>query len=245
MHSDLPRAGWFECSEPLVNKLTLNSLWGQKGNFLDVPTDCPQRDERAGWTGDAEVFMKTACFNMDAPGFYTKWLVDLCDGFPTRRRRLRRCGATPERRRLRQHRLDRCRPGLQLADVSKCTATPGCSGSITRPWSATWIIWPKTSKDFVRGTGAYGDWLRLAGPQHSEAIGTAYYYYTAHVDGAHCPGAGQNRGRPEISANSPTTSVPPSCKNYIKPDGRIIDNKNERGRPSMRWPSAWTWFRPR
>ena len=53
VYSDLPRTGWFECDNPLVNQLMRNTLWGQKGNFVDVPTDCPQRDERLGWTGDA------------------------------------------------------------------------------------------------------------------------------------------------------------------------------------------------
>ena len=61
-------------SEPLLNQLQHNIVWGQKGNFLDVPTDCPQRDERLGWTGDAQVFVRTAAFNMDVAGFFTKWL---------------------------------------------------------------------------------------------------------------------------------------------------------------------------
>ena len=69
--------GAFETSNPLLNQLQHNIVWGQKGNFLDVPTDCPQRDERLGWTGDAQVFSRTACFNMDVAGFFTKWLGDL------------------------------------------------------------------------------------------------------------------------------------------------------------------------
>ncbi len=76
IHSDMTPAGNFECSNPLVNQLQHNIQWGQKGNFLDVPTDCPQRDERLGWTGDAQVFARTACFNMDAAAFYTKWMKD-------------------------------------------------------------------------------------------------------------------------------------------------------------------------
>ena len=60
VHSDMERAGSFECSSPLLNQLQHNIVWGQKGNFLDVPTDCPQRDERLGWTGDAQVFARTA-----------------------------------------------------------------------------------------------------------------------------------------------------------------------------------------
>lgn len=77
VHSDMPQTGAFECSSPLVNQLQHNILWGQKGNFVDVPTDCPQRDERMGWTGDAQVFARTAAFNMDVAAFFTKWLRDV------------------------------------------------------------------------------------------------------------------------------------------------------------------------
>ncbi|MDX1415998.1 MAG: glycoside hydrolase family 78 protein [Candidatus Promineifilaceae bacterium] len=77
IHSDTPKTGTFECSNPLINQLQSNIVWGQKGNFVDVPTDCPQRDERLGWTGDAQVFIRTACFNMDVAAFFTKWLRDL------------------------------------------------------------------------------------------------------------------------------------------------------------------------
>jgi alpha-L-rhamnosidase len=77
IHSDMEPTGHFESSHPLVNQLQHNIVWGQKGNFLDVPTDCPQRDERLGWTGDIQVFAPTASFNMDTSGFLEKWLRDL------------------------------------------------------------------------------------------------------------------------------------------------------------------------
>jgi len=77
IHSEMAPASDFETSSKLINQLQHNILWGQKGNFLDVPTDCPQRDERLGWTGDAEVFARTAAFNMDVAGFFTKWLRDV------------------------------------------------------------------------------------------------------------------------------------------------------------------------
>ncbi len=77
--SDTPPAGEFECSHPLVNRLWKNALWGQKGNFLSVPTDCPQRDERLGWMGDAQIFMRTATYNMDVAAFFTKWMTDIAD----------------------------------------------------------------------------------------------------------------------------------------------------------------------
>ncbi|PYP77826.1 MAG: alpha-L-rhamnosidase [Gemmatimonadetes bacterium] len=77
VHSDMPRTGSFATSDPMLNQLYHNIVWGQKGNFVGVPTDCPQRDERLGWTGDAQVFSRTAAFNFDVAGFFTNWLHDL------------------------------------------------------------------------------------------------------------------------------------------------------------------------
>ena len=79
IHSDTPQTGDFECSDPLVTQLQRNIDWGQRGNFLDVPTDCPQRDERLGWTGDAQVFARTAAFNRDVAAFFREWMRDVAD----------------------------------------------------------------------------------------------------------------------------------------------------------------------
>jgi alpha-L-rhamnosidase len=75
--SDLRRTGWFTSSDPLLNRFHENVVWGMRGNFLDVPTDCPQRDERLGWTGDLQVFSPAASFLFDSAGFLTSWLADL------------------------------------------------------------------------------------------------------------------------------------------------------------------------
>jgi len=77
--SAIRRTGSFECSDPRVNRLVHNSLWGQKGNFLSVPTDCPQRDERLGWTGDIAVYAPTAAFQFDVADFLHGWLLDLAE----------------------------------------------------------------------------------------------------------------------------------------------------------------------
>jgi alpha-L-rhamnosidase len=77
IYSDMTPTGKFSCSDELINQLQHNIQWGQKGNFLDVPTDCPQRDERLGWTGDAQVFSPTAAYNFDVAAFYIKWMKDL------------------------------------------------------------------------------------------------------------------------------------------------------------------------
>ena len=76
-HSDLERTGWFECSDPLINRLHENVVWSMRGNFFDLPTDCPQRDERLGWTGDIQVFSPAASFLYDTYGFLASWLQDL------------------------------------------------------------------------------------------------------------------------------------------------------------------------
>ncbi len=86
--SDMARTGWFGCSDPMVTKLHENVVWGMRGNFLYLPTDCPQRDERLGWTGDIQVFSPTASYLFDCDGFLAAWLVDLAleqqaaDGVP-------------------------------------------------------------------------------------------------------------------------------------------------------------------
>ncbi|MGI4787361.1 MAG: family 78 glycoside hydrolase catalytic domain [Janthinobacterium lividum] len=80
LHSEMPRTGTFECSEPMVNQLVSNIDWGQRGNFLSIPTDCPQRDERLGWMGDAQIFVRTAAGSRDVAAFFEKWMFDVVEG---------------------------------------------------------------------------------------------------------------------------------------------------------------------
>ena len=77
VHSEMKRTGDFKCSNAKINKLFSNIIWGQRDNFFDIPSDCPQRDERLGWTGDAQIFVKTAAYNFDVKKFFRKWLHDL------------------------------------------------------------------------------------------------------------------------------------------------------------------------
>ncbi|MCB9783625.1 MAG: family 78 glycoside hydrolase catalytic domain [Candidatus Omnitrophica bacterium] len=79
VHSDCPEVSSFSCSDEFVNQLMQNIFWTQKDNMHSIPTDCPQRDERCGWMGDALVFAQMACFNMNMDRFFTKWLVDIRD----------------------------------------------------------------------------------------------------------------------------------------------------------------------
>ncbi|WP_338693931.1 family 78 glycoside hydrolase catalytic domain [Streptomyces sp. Q6] len=76
-HTDMRRTGWFECSDDLINRLHENVVWSMRGNFVDLPTDCPQRDERLGWTGDIQVFAPTASFLYDCAGMLDSWLTDV------------------------------------------------------------------------------------------------------------------------------------------------------------------------
>ncbi len=80
MHVDAPLTGDFKCSDPLLNQLWKNIRWGQRGNFMSVPTDCPQRDERLGWTGDMQIYVRTGIYQMDCAAYLTKWMRDVRDG---------------------------------------------------------------------------------------------------------------------------------------------------------------------
>ncbi len=77
LHSEMTRTGWLESSDPMLNQLFSNTIWSQKGNYLDIPTDCPQRDERYGWTGDGQIFCRAATYQFDVRQFFRKWLADM------------------------------------------------------------------------------------------------------------------------------------------------------------------------
>ena len=177
--ADMERTGTFESSSELANQLFHNIIWGQKGNYFEVPFDCPQRDERLGWTGDAQFFVPTAAYNFDIAPFFTKWLIDLD--------------------------TDAQYPDGSFADVAPdLTGGHGnvawgdagvvCPYTIYKSYGDTRIIeqhyaemvryldyLKKTSKDFIRGQGAYGDWVNLGGGAKSEVIGTAYFSYIARL----------------------------------------------------------------
>ncbi|MBO5286786.1 MAG: family 78 glycoside hydrolase catalytic domain [Clostridia bacterium] len=188
VHSDIKRTGYLNSSSPLLNKLFSNIIWGQKSNFLDIPTDCPQRDERAGWTGDAEIFVKTATYNYDVERFFEKWLRDL---------------------RLDQ-REDGCVPSVvpQIWDDEWSRAGWGdastiCPYQIYMTYGNTRILrelYPTMCKYLKyiasisrdrylwTGTDHFGDWLGLDAPEGSykgssneDFIASAYYYYSTGI----------------------------------------------------------------
>jgi alpha-L-rhamnosidase len=193
VHSDIPPTGTFECSDPLINQLQHNIVWGQKGNFVDVPTDCPQRDERLGWTGDAQVFIRTAAFNMNVAGFFTKWTRDLEDAQFSD-------GAYPA--------VAPNPSAWSIGDGGPAWADAGvicpwtiyqCYGDI-RLLEARYASMQRfieflshTSQNGLRcyaeykGWHGFGDWLALDGSDgreggtSKELIGTAFFAYSSHL----------------------------------------------------------------
>ena len=180
--SDTPPAGSFECSDPMVNRLFKNILWTQRANFIDLPTDCPQRDERFGWTGDAQAFVRTATYNVDAAAFYTKWLRELMES-------QRPSGTFPGYAPFPfQHGWD--------FGTAWCDAGVICPWTIWKAYGDTRIIercWPNMvkfiewrqseSKDFlgVKHGNDWGDWLSFGGKTPLAYVDTVYFAHTTRL----------------------------------------------------------------
>ena len=181
MHSDTLSSGSFECSSELVNQLQRNILWGQRGNFLSVPTDCPQRDERLGWMGDAQIFVHTASYNMDVAAFFTKWMHDVVDAQSAE-------GGFPD-------------VAPRLAPVTKDGSPAWGDAGIIVPWTiyqmygdkrmleqhydamARWIGYLQDANPELlwknKLNNNYGDWLSIAADTPKEVLATAYFAYDA------------------------------------------------------------------
>ena len=186
LHSAMEQTGDFESSDALVNKLQHNILWGQKGNFLDVPTDCPQRDERLGWTGDIQVFARTAAFNMDIAGFMTKWARDVIDA---------------------QHESGAVPPVVPSVISGHTDGGPAwADAAIICPWTIYLCYGDRhileeqydtitrfmhfvleTSPGYIRcapeyeGWRGFGDWLSINAETPRDLIGTAFLAYDARL----------------------------------------------------------------
>ena len=207
--TDMEQTGTFECSDPLINRLQRNIVWGQRGNFLDVPTDCPQRDERVGWTGDAQVFVGTAAFNYNVETFFEKWLCDLSDD-------QLETGAYPD-----VAPDVACKNGLHWPIESMSPLSTkilrgsafgegGCAAWTDAGVICPWVIYERygdarilerqydsmaaflkfledESNHFIRPFEGFGDWLSVdtspsdlfLSPTPQDLIGTAYFAYDA------------------------------------------------------------------
>jgi len=190
VHSDITRTGWLNCGVPKLNRLFDNVFWGQKGNFFDVPTDCPQRDERLGWVGDACTFFKTACFNYDSKRFFTKWLDDVAAD-------QRESGAIPDT-------VPDVLNNIEAQDIC-CSSACGDVSTIG-PWQLylhygdkellrhhfpmmkKWVDFIGSitqDADLWTGWGHFGDWLAMDAPEGSyvgasrkDLIASAYYAHS-------------------------------------------------------------------
>jgi alpha-L-rhamnosidase len=187
LYSELEQTGHFACSNGDLNQLQSNIVWGQKGNFLDVPTDCPQRDERMGWTGDAQVFCPTACFNFDTLAFFRKWMTDMRDA-------QREDGAFPH-------------VAPQVLPPGRYDSPAWADAGVVVPWEVfvrfgdtaileenldamiRWVAYQEAnSPGLVRPEIGFGDWLQPypkgdgnRGDTSRSLIGTAYFARTAEL----------------------------------------------------------------
>jgi alpha-L-rhamnosidase len=229
LHTDMKPTGRFRCSQPILNRLNQNIRWGQRGNFLDLPTDCPQRDERLGWTGDAQVFIGTAAFHYDVRNMFRKWTTDLRDG-------QRRDGAYSD---VAPDVLGQLSPA-QFGNAGWADAGVICPWKIywhygdrkilqeNYPAMVQWIEYQrKTSKNLIRPRTAYGDWLAIDAvtPQNApvpcDLVGTAYFAHTADLM-ARMAGV---LGKPADQARFRRLHgriVAAFQKAYVTPDGRIV-----------------------
>lgn len=177
MHSNMERIGQFRSSNPLLDRLVENSDWSLKGNGLDLFTDCPQRDERAGWTGDMAAFARTAFYLRDIGPMMAKWLYDLCHDAQ------REDGALAD-----------VAPYVSIVSFGNAgweDAGPICTRCSLdfmkdervakehlEPIERYISFLQKSARDGIRGAGSYGDWLQLNSIQHSEALATAFACYS-------------------------------------------------------------------
>ena len=231
IHSDMERTGAIVTSDEAVNRLFENVVWSQKGNFLDVPTDCPQRDERKGWTGDAQIFCDTALFNMDAAAFYRKYMQDMA---------------------LEQVNLGGSLPCVVPAAFYGVNGTAVWGDAATiipwqvyvhsgdaailraqYPYMKMWVenIRRETEMDgsgcLWSGGAQYGDWLALDadnvhGRTDRALIATAYYYYSASIV-AKAAGVLENPADEALYATLAQEIRSAFLAEYFTPAGRLAD----------------------
>nr|WP_304969766.1 alpha-L-rhamnosidase [uncultured Schaedlerella sp.] len=193
IHSEMEEVGDIETSDPLVNQLIHNAKWGQKGNFVDVPTDCPQRDERYGWTGDAQIFSGTACFNMDTYAFYTKYGKDIY----AEQQKLN--GSVPDVVPVANYPGDASTAWGEAATVIPWNVYLhyGDKGILNRQYASmkAWVDYMKGEDDRYGGKRLwqsgfhYGDWLALDGNVEGGVYGatdphliaSGYYYHSTMI----------------------------------------------------------------
>jgi alpha-L-rhamnosidase len=220
LNSRLTMSGSFECSNPMVNRLYQNTLWTQRANFISIPTDCPQRDERLGWTGDVETFIRAATYNADVAAFFTKWLVDLDDAqgpegdFPDVAPRVAFGGGT-----------------AAWADVGTvCPMTLLTVYNDRRllarqyPGMVRWVEYCRRhSKDLLRPAAGYGDWLSIKADTPKDVLATAWFAQSTRLvaDAARTLGKADDARRYDELFHEIKAAF---NKAYVAADGRIHGN---------------------
>ncbi len=231
IHSNMKPTGTFSCSNDLINQLQHNIQWGQKGNFLDVPTDCPQRDERLGWTGDAQAFAPTAAFNFNVAAFYTKWMKDVA--------------------------LDQLENGSVphvIPDVlnGQGAATGWADAVAIIPWTVykiynderileesypaikKWVAYmsERAGDDFLWiGDQHFGDWLAFATTRsdypgattEKDLIATAYFYYTTRLTAKIARIIGENNDAAHFLKQAENIKQA-FINEFVTPNGRLVSH---------------------
>ncbi|HOX57480.1 MAG TPA: glycoside hydrolase family 78 protein [Candidatus Paceibacterota bacterium] len=221
LHSDTPLTSGFECSDPMVNRLFKNVVWTQRANFLDLPTDCPQRDERFGWTGDAQAYVGTAVYNADVAAFYTKWLRELMES-------QRPSGAFPGYAPYPfQHGWDFGTAWCDAGVICPWTIWQayGDTRVIERCWEpmTRFIAWRKgASKEFlgVAHGNEWGDWLSVNEKTPIDYIDTAYFAYSAKLMAEMAEAIGKSKEAAEYRELVAKIKAAFNRK-YMKPDGAL------------------------
>lgn len=178
--SDITKTGTFNCSSPLVNQLQSNIDWGQRGNFVSVPTDCPQRDERLGWMGDAQIFVRTATYNRDVASFFEKWMQDVEDGQAAD-------GGFSD---VSPREVDSANGAPAWGDAGVIVPWTiyqayGDTSIVNKHWDAMerWMNYITSANPnglwLNRRANDFGDWLSIGANTPKEVLATGYYAYDA------------------------------------------------------------------
>lgn len=223
IHSDTPYHGHFECSEPMLNQLYQNMVWTQRANFFEMPTDCPQRDERMGWTGDAQIYVRAATFNSDIASFYTKWLRDLNDD-------QWEYGAYPPYAPRHFARPNRHHAAGWMDAGVICPWTIWQIYGDTRVISEHWkkmgdfMEWRKLRDPELQGAVDdcnFGDWLSLGDVKTPiQFIDLAYHFYCAKLMAEMADGIGKKNEAANYRKHADNVAKA-FRKIYLKPDGSL------------------------
>jgi alpha-L-rhamnosidase len=228
LHNDTPLTGSFECSDPVLTQFGRNAQWTQRANFVELPTDCPQRDERLGWMGDAQAYIRTATFNADVAAFFTKWLDDVEES-------QRSFGAYPDYAPYPMaHGGGGKTFGTAWTDAGiicpwTIWKTYGDTGQLERRWrSMTRFMEWRHAGITVEGLGTstgnpWGDWLNVNEQTPIEFIDTCYYALDCALMAEMAAAIGRPLEAATYRARRAKTQAAFS-KAYRKPDGTLTVN---------------------